>query len=174
MNSANVYLHTDPTFPEMIRIVAGVVGFCGFVGFVFHSWMYVVMLGLALVVLTGRQGIEINQTTQRYREVTGALGIRLGKWLPYSQYTDISVLSVNLKSVTYNATNTSATATVEKKFNVCMLTEDHLKRVVLKQVEDFDMAAEEAKEIGESLGMKFAIYSPRVSEQTMARRNRRK
>jgi hypothetical protein len=134
-----------------------------------------IFAGLALLLITGfivfsKNGICISANTKNYKSYISFLGIKFGKWQQLNGYTDIALLRKTVSIRAFSRANVSAETSLETYFEICLLSPNHRKKLIVARFKDDEIAFDAAHKMAEKLNMKYAEYNPIISDATKAKR----
>lgn len=134
-----------------------------------------IFAGLVLLLITSfvvfaKNGICISANPRRYKSYISFLGIKFGKWQQLNGYIDIAILRKTVSNRAYSRANVSAETSRETYFDICLLSPNHRKKLIVASFKDKEIAFDVAHKMAVKLNMKYAEYNPIISEETKARR----
>lgn len=120
-------------------------------------------------------GTEIDIQHRKIRTIICLYGLKKGEWEDLDTYPFLSVLK-SKSGYTINSSRSSQSYNyVESKFDVCLLTLSHRKKIVIQRFGKQEQAEKLMREMAETIYKEVVTYAPVVSERTRSRRsNRRK
>jgi len=127
---------------------------------------------IGATIWTNSYGTEISLDKKKFREYGSVLFFRYGKWIALELYPNICVLQNNMAYNIYSRTNTTNTISFDN-YDVCLLNENHRSRIVVQTFNYKIKAFEFASEFSKLLNKEIVQFSPKISEKTKLRRNRK-
>ena len=131
------------------------------------------------LILTFKYGVEIKHDEDLFREYNSVFTYKMGKWKKLSNYTDVSVLTMN-KILTQSTGMAGMTAMPiapnldvshsHKETGVYFLIPSHRRRVLLKICENKKEAHTFAEKISKEYKKELKSFNPQVSQTTKNRR----
>ena len=118
------------------------------------------------------EGVIIDLAQRRFKGYTRIYGIIRGKWDNLDTYKNVTILKSRLVSRGYSRANVSMVTSDNTYYEIYLVNETHRKKVLLRRLKGQVQAMREMEDISKKLGMEYAPYSPQISEQTRARRER--
>ena len=159
------------SFPMPLIIIGYVAILGGFVTLFENPIVGLLMLFVGGFIALSTHGTQINTITKQYRGYGSYYGIKTGEWKPLEDFPFLSVLSGRSGQTVYDMTNQSTTS-ITNYVNVCLLSPDHRKRVVIQKFESAEPATEYAKTLSTILEVPIVRFNPPISEKTLKRRRR--
>lgn len=134
-----------------------------------------IIAGLGILLITGfmvfaKSGICISADKNNYKSYISFLGIKFGKWQQLIGYTDIAILKKTVSNRAYSRANVSAETSREIVYDICLLSSDHRRKLVIARFRDKDIAFSNLHQLADKLEFKCSEYNPVISEATKARR----
>jgi len=117
-----------------------------------------------------RYGVQFDPLLRTYREYRSYLGLKWGSWKSYELYPDMAVLRKNMTTRTESRHNIVALTEKKTVYDICLLSQNHRKKLIVKQLSSSKLAQTHAKELAQELGLRFTTFSPAISAKTRARR----
>lgn len=128
------------------------------------------VLFLILFVMENRA--QIDPVRKMYRTVNYFFGIRLGKWEPMPDFTDISMVRRRLGQIVHDYGSLMSTRTVSVSYDVILLNENHRVKWSVARFKSEKEARAARNRIAEEMKLNIAKYAP-VLQSPRARRSRR-
>lgn len=150
-----IVLRQGNPMPLFMRVLAGIIAFIA----LFMFPLGLVLTLICILALSYSGGVEIDPTHRRLREYGGVLGIRNGSWKPLDPFTQITVLKVQRSGVQHGRSG-SGTDVTEQNFDVCLLTADHRRKLLLRACDEREEAFRTARSLAEQLSMDLVAYAP--------------
>lgn len=130
------------------------------------------VLAIGLYLGFGKNGVEIKSNEKSLREYSSLFGLKFGSWKSIENYPDIAVLRNNVVSSAHSITNRSATTDKNTFFEIYLLDKNHRVKQLVKRMDEFEQALDEAKKLAKKLNVDLKNYNPVISQATRARRRR--
>lgn len=151
-----------------------------FAGFVLIAFgIYIISQGSwlgILIVLPGgfialtNTGIMIDPANNRYKGYTTIFWIKTGSWKSLDDFPDMTVLRSNISTTAFSMGNRPSTTSKETYYDICLLTDSHLRKLLIKRCRDFETAKVEITKLAETLGKRKTNYNPLISSSSRAKR----
>jgi hypothetical protein len=163
------------TFPIIGKLLGA--GFCLF-GFVLigngappgveSSFLGMTTL-IACLMLAGSyllfttEGIQIDTYKKLYRRYSNFLSFKNGKWQSYSNYKSITLLTKRNKFNLNSPGN--STAHIDITFELYLLDEKHLQKLIVGSYSDLDIAKENLTKLSNEIGLPIRKYAPQIKNK---------
>lgn len=102
-------------------------------------------------------GIQLNAKDQLYRNYVSILAIKTGKWKSLKSFRFITIVRTNISETTYGASTPVSITTSEKAYNICLLTDTHQEKLIVKRCKDPDKAKALLNDLSDKLGMEILL-----------------
>ena len=112
-----------------------------------------------------KSGIQLNLDDFSYRDYNSFGGLKQGKRKSLSQYKYTTLLVSKEVSATLSASNRRAVTASDIYYDVCLLTENHMKKLVIKRIKDKELAAPAVKELSALLKLPLTKYKPVLTQK---------
>lgn len=96
----------------------------------------------------------------RIKSYWGFLGLRLGAWKSMSKYKYLIVLQSDESFSDDDFTIMATTKDKEIHYELYLMSDNHLSRIMLSDFKDQKDAFDAAKKISDDLGLEFVKYNP--------------
>ncbi|HET8885203.1 MAG TPA: hypothetical protein VFM70_02510 [Salinimicrobium sp.] len=161
---------TKNTFPLAVRVFGFLFIGCGLIILLDGS-----LIGFSPIVLGAIfgftfEGIQIDLENGRFKEFTGFLKFKKGKWRSNKNYPFVSLLEFNVQSVIYSLSNSKSVSS-KVVYRLYMLNSSHFEKILIKEFNVENKAKEFADQFVETTNLQLVTYSPTIST---ASRNRRR
>ena len=114
-------------------------------------------------------GIRFNLPTQKYKEYTSVLGIKLGKWKSYQSFSFLTILrSKQVGTHKFGGFIPFGRYEVVD-YDIYLLNKTHLRRIMVGTYDDEEKANRKAQELAGALGMEMVRYNPAGSKRIRRR-----
>lgn len=153
-----------------------------FIGFVFMltgialllmmSFAGIILISIGLFLSFAINGVELELKDRSYCAYTSIFGNKFGKSRSLSAYLDIAVLSATRGYRVYSRGQRTLNDS-EKSYDVCLLSHDHRRKLIIDRFSLKEDAIKEAKILAKQLDVKFTAYLPKLSNNSRRRRMRR-
>lgn len=121
-----------------------------------------------------KSGIQIDPERKLYRKYDSFFGLMRGKWESMQAYKSIALLKYKEESATLSRSNRRAVTSSDILFDICLLNENHRKKLPIKRLKSKEEATEDLKKLSTLLGFSISVYKPQISPKSNARRKPRK
>ncbi len=160
-------IHTGRYFPKPI-IILGYIGMAIGILCLFGS----IVIGLIIIIISSYfsfnvGGFEIQNG--KYRMFYYFLHFKIGKWKS-NDFHNITMLMNNYVTRTYGGRAPVSVAESEIIYEITLLSETHLTKVILLYLNDFDKAKLLLKKVSDLLDVDIVKYKPQVSSRKKRRR----
>lgn len=118
-----------------------------------------------------KSGIQINLEDHSYRDYNSFGGLKQGKWKSLSPYKYITLLVAKEVSATLSASNRRAITGSNTYYDICLLNDNHRKKLVIKRIKDKQLAASEVRELSALLHLPLTKYHPNASSSRKPHKN---
>ena len=167
-------IKTGLFFPRPFILLAYVgMGF-GIYATIFESPLFIVLFLVSTFIAFAPQIVEIDVENKRIRNALSFLSYGAGKWKSYKDYPYISLLSANMVEKTYGGRTLKAVSTKERYYEIYLLGENHLKKILLISQNDKEKAIKDFEFYADKLNLKKVNYKPKLSERSLKRKRDRK
>jgi len=122
-----------------------------------------------LTLGTAWTGVLIDVDAKKLKQYSQWYGIKSGEWKSMEKYPYLSVLKLQVGYTVASRSNRTLDVP-DTAYCVCLLTESHRKKVIIKEADSDSLAEHDAMILSEKLGKELVKYSPVISAQTRARR----
>lgn len=157
------------SFHPMVRIVSIIMAFL-LIGFAFIVPILGLPLWVALVYSAfSSYGIQIQNERNRFREYSGFLWMKWGKWFILDDYPDVAILKESEGFTTHSLSDRTTTDT-HTQYGVYFLPPDHRKRILAGKFKHRDEAQSFADRLAFDLSKNFTTYNPKISSRSRRRR----
>ena len=117
-------------------------------------------------------GVQIDIEQRAYKSYTRIYGFKFGKWQSVDDYPHVSILKSTQSFTAHSRANIPGVTGRNTFYQVCLLDENHRKKLPLKNEKDQEAATATAKDLAMKLGLSFTKYAPIVSAKTQMRRRK--
>ena len=118
-------------------------------------------------------GILIDVEQKRYKKYTNILGYQQGSWKKWNNYPFISILQNQVSTMAFSSSNRAATTSRNLYFDICLLDKTHRHKLLIKRLNDQNIAIDDAQELAKMMNVQLTRYKPVISMSTQSRRKRR-
>ena len=169
-----------PSFGAPARIVVGMVLPIFIFGLIM-SILNLAFLGIFLTlifiipmlfVLTSHTGVQLCKRTGFFKEYTTFVGLKMGKWKSSRGLTDVAILTIRKHKKMSGSFGGGVLDIEMAETGVYFLIPTHRKRILIKVCKNKKEADQWASQLAEEMGKKLTIFSPKLSQKTIERRNR--
>lgn len=120
--------------------------------------------GIGLIALGGFMaftpcGIQLRVKDKLFRNYVSILGIKTGNWKSLKPFVFIALVGSRIAETTLGASTPVSVTTTEKVFNICLLSETHKEKLILKQCKDAEKAKFALKELSQKLGLEIVNFT---------------
>lgn len=122
-----------------------------------------------LFVVSSSTGTQISSHSKFYKPYTSFLGIKYGKWKSTQIYSDVAILTIR-NSRYVNSIGAGSVKIENVETGVYFLTPSHRKRILIEICETKQKADESAEKFAIEFDKNLAVFNPKISEATKARR----
>lgn len=130
---------------------------------------------LIFILLFSRKGMTIDVKKREYKLYLYMFSFRTyGKPKPIDEFASVSILKSNLVHSAYSRSNRSAVTGIEKTYNLVLLCNRHIMKLVLGKFTDKEEALNQAKKLSELLNMPFELYNPQIGRHAKTFGSQRK
>lgn len=137
-HEAEITLDHGPSFTPRMRMFA-IIFLIGALGMYASGGAgYIIGTGLLLggiFVISSRHGTQISLKTNYVRAYHDRFFVKSGKWLPIAAFSDICILKISKTLTTSDLTGAVSTSMDVSKNEVFLMTHDHRKRFLLKNLQ---------------------------------------
>lgn len=119
-------------------------------------------------------GIQIDLERKNYKKYDSLFGFKRGKWESMQAYKSITLLKYKEESATLSRSNRRALTSSDIFFDICLLNENHRKKLPIKRLKNKEEAIEDLNKLSELLDFSISEYKPQISPKSSARRKPRK
>lgn len=127
-----------------------------------------ILLILSVIMAFSRQGLQFDKANHRVRRYSSVFFICTGTWLMVEDYPDMAVLKRTIR-VRRGIGHALGTSSVERYFDIYLLSANHLKRVAIIRKETKEQADTEAQYLSRELGVNYTFFNPRNSRSSHRR-----
>ena len=117
---------------------------------------------IGLFVGFTKSGVQINVDDFSYRAYNSFAGLKQGKWKSLRPYKYTTLLVSKEVSATLSASNRRAVTGTNIFYDVCLLTDNHLNKLVIKRIKNKELAVPEMKELSVLLNLPLTKYKPKL------------
>jgi len=140
---------------------------------IYSNWILgSVLILFALFISFSFSGIVIDSVNNRYKDYSVYFGIKTGRWQPLDKYIYLTVLCNNEMYETHSRANVT-TSEAAKYFEVFMMDKTHRDKLLVKKFKNSESALKYANDISCVLNMELTGFHPALSEESIAKRDRR-
>ncbi len=161
------------SFGPLMAFAGYPIAFFGLFGF-FSDKLSNIIFGFILFlggsfVATVRDGIQIDLINNRFREYTLLfLHFKVAKWRSLYEFPYVVVLRLNESQKAYSMTAQSVKFS-ELKYEVFLMDENHVQRILVCQFDLEDKAFEYAQQLAAHANLQYAEYNPATSRRRRRR-----
>jgi hypothetical protein len=139
-----------------------------FIGIGLFFIIEVSLIGIIIAVIGGIMGFTttgmlIDPANNKYKNYTSLFGIRFGSWQSFADYPYIAILRSHISTTAFSKANRPATTSKETYYDICLLKEKHLQKLMIKRCRKEEEAIAEVKLLVEKLDKKLTAYKPEIS-----------
>lgn len=168
-SSENYYKRIGFSFHPVVRVISLVMAFL-LLGFT----LIVPILGLPLLAALiyaafSSYGIQIQNERNRFREYSGFIWLKWGKWLILEDFPDLAILRES-EGITTHSLSDRTTTNTETQYGVYFLSPDHRKRVLAGKFKNRDGSQDFAERLAFDFGKNYTVYNPKISSKSKRRR----
>ncbi len=136
-----------------------------------------ILIGLGLIIIGiylsfSFNGIQIDSKKKKFKKYSSFFGWKKGIWESYNDYPYLTMLEITEKETGYSRGQVEFTSKY-KVYRVCLLNNSHREKIILKNFKNKELASKSAKEFANKLNVKLTVYSPKISEKTRLRKQKR-
>lgn len=161
------------SFPSSMTFSAYVFMVIGLIAFMSNIILGSIFIIIGAFVGFTRSGIQINTENKNYRSYNSFLGIKQGKWQEFNGFSFVTLLKSKEQSATLSASNRRAITSSDTYFDICLLNENHRKKLAIKRLKEKEQALIDLKYLSELLGYSIAKYNPQISIKSQKKRARK-
>lgn len=171
MDTKNKFnLHVEQLYPRVFTISGYALFLLALLAFLNTAFI----LGFVFIIIGvflsfSIVGIQVDMTKNRFKQYERKFWIKMGKWRNFDDFPDVSVLTINQKHTSRSLTNTEFTSK-SVVYKVFLLNETHREKFLVKEFKTEDKAILYAKDFAARTATEFTVFSPYISEATLARR----
>jgi len=125
---------------------------------------------VAAFIVIAPQTIELITDEKLFRKSLSVFGFRFGKWNSYDNYPFISLISSDIVETTYGGRTNRSISVKSKYFILCLLSQSHRSKIVLKTYKDKTIALEDLEIYSQVLNLKKTVFNPQISLKTKNRK----
>jgi len=133
-----------------------------------------ILLSLSLLLFAFTSGLEINTENKSYRHYKSTFGLKRGEWKPLSKYTAQIILKKTGKRKVLGPSLARELSFSSSEYELYLTDSTHRLRFFIKSFEYPDSARIYARKLFQELNIPLEKYSPKISDKTRARIERRK
>ncbi len=115
----------------------------------------IVGLGLSFT----RYGVLIDLEQKRLKEYNSVYWIKFGNWESLTNYPYLTVLQITEKQSMYSKAQVEYSSK-NLVFRITLLNENHYSKILLKQLNNKELAHKEAEKIAKEIKVDKVVYSP--------------
>ena len=155
-----LHFKTHYFFPTPSRYLGYIITIIGIIGVFTRGIEVLFICPIGIGLSFTRSGVLVDKENSRLKEYTNIFGFKNGKWKLLTLYPYITVLTITEKAQ-YIVTQMLSFSSKQMVYRITLLNENHYEKILLRQLNDKDLAHAEAKRIATELGVEKVIYSPR-------------
>jgi len=127
------------------------------------------LLGIPVVLILlfvglSHYGVQVEFNRNRFREYSGFLGLKWGRWMDLSHYPDVAILKENEGYALHSMSNRTTVHTTTQ-FGVYFLTSSHYKKILIQKFDSLEEAKSFTTEVAQVLGRNPSEYRPKRSSR---------
>jgi len=165
-------LNQDPFRPP--KFVLGFVLLLFGVLIIIHEPIFgLILISLSLLLLTS-YGLEIDSEKKTFRLYKSTFGLKRGGWHPLSTYTAQIILKKTGKRKVLGPHLAFEMNFSSSVYELYLTDSTHRSRLYIKSFDDADSAKVYAQKLVKTLNLPLENYSPKISEKTRERIEKRK
>ncbi|WP_111710234.1 hypothetical protein [Lutibacter citreus] len=123
------------------------------------SFIGILTLLIGVIIVFMRKGTLFDFDKKRIKHYVGLFFIKIGKWDTTENYSFISVLHLNQKSIGYSRTGVQFSEK-NKIFRIYLLNRTHREKLKITDFNDLKNADLEANKIARIMNIEFVKYNP--------------
>ena len=125
------------------------------------------LLIISLLIVSVVQGIQVDPINNKLRSYISFFGIKKGKWEELEKFPFLSILRKNKRQDFFPPNMmVGGTSLKSVQFEICLLTNNHIDRMLLKTVDQKEDALRIAEEYSRLLKKPIVEYNPkRISKR---------
>lgn len=154
----SIFIHEGSFFPKTGVIVSYVVIPIAFIALISGAFIAAFILLPALFGAFARTGFDIDFVKGRVRNHTRIFGLKFGDWKDISGLEEITILR---SRQAYTSNNRMSSNTYhEFLYEVYLLNENHLYKVLMATADSYEKAQEFVDIIGQHIPVTFTEFNP--------------
>ncbi len=117
-----------------------------------------------------KNGMLFNPANKTYRGYTSYLGIKMGKWQPYSSYPYLAILRRTISKSSTSRMGVSKEVGRDTYFDIFLLNKTHRVKLLINRQKGQDEAKQLARDLAQKLEVEYVAYKPVLSAKTRGMR----
>lgn len=153
-----IFIHEGTFFPKIGVIISRILLAPCLLVLILGGWTVLFILLPALFAAFARTGFDIDISKEQVRNHTRIFGIKFGEWVNISGLQEMTILR---SRKAYTSSNRAQSSTYhEFRYEVFLLNENHLYKVLVASADTMEQAEELAAFIAEHLSVRLVEFNP--------------
>lgn len=150
---------TNYFFPTPSRYLGYLITLIGILGVFSRGFetLFISLIGVGLSFT--RLGVLIDNENGKFKEYTSVFWLKIGKWDSLKTYPYLTVLQISEKNTMYSRANVEHSSR-NMVYRITLLNKNHYSKILLKQLNNKELAHKEALNIAETIKVEKVAYSP--------------
>jgi len=150
---------TNYFFPTMTRYLGYIILLIGVFGIYTKGLESLIICIVGLGLSFTRYGVLIDLEQKRLKEYNSVYWIKFGNWESLTNYPYLTVLQITEKQSMYSKAQVEYSSK-NLVFRITLLNENHYSKILLKQLNNKELAHKEAEKIAKEIKVDKVVYSP--------------